>query len=307
MKRRGMDPSQRTKGQIKAMLRKNERIGIIIFSSPALILFGIFFLFPVFSVFVTGFTKWNGMSKPLWAGFNNYKLLFSDPVFTGSVKNNILWAFSAAFIQVPLAAVAAIILAAKPRFWKLLRTVYFLPQVISGIALAMLWSSIYNSEYGLLNKVLEGLGLGRFSRNWLGDLNTAFPAVLIYWLLYIGYYMVIILADIKTIPASYYEAAGIDGASGLSCALHVTLPLIFPSSLCTCVTLALVYGLRQFEQVFILTGGGPANRTSVLVIYLYQQMKNNAYGLSSAAGVALIAIGIAVITLTRKLFAAGEK
>jgi raffinose/stachyose/melibiose transport system permease protein len=288
------------------MISKNERVGMALFMAPALLLLGIFFLYPVISVALTGFTKWNGMSKPTQAGLNNYRLLFIDPVFLRSVKNNVIWALAAAFIQVPLAVIVAMILSTKPRGWEMLRIIYFVPQVISGVAIAMLWSSIYNSEYGMLNKVLHGLGAGALARNWLGNLHTAFPAVLTYCLLYIGYYMVIILADIMDIPKSLYEAANIDGASGLKSALHITLPLIVPSSLCTAITLAMVYGLRQFEQIFILTEGGPDNRSSVLVLYVYQQMKNSAYGLSSAAGVVLIVIGTVVITIARKLLSSKE-
>lgn len=268
---------------------------------PALILFGLFFLYPVVSVILVSFTKWDGISAPEFTGLRNYRLLFEDPVFIRSVKNNGIWALSAAFVQVPLAAIAALILATKPRGWKIFRVIYFLPQIISGIAIAMLWSSIYNSEYGTLNKILHLIGKGDLARNWLGNLHTAFPAILIYWILYIGYHMVIILADIISIPVSCYEAASIDGATAIQCAWYITIPSIMPVSLCTCMTLAMVYGLRQFEQVFVLTGGGPANRTSVLVIYLYQQMKNAAYGLSSATGVVLMGIGVAVILIIRKL------
>jgi raffinose/stachyose/melibiose transport system permease protein len=283
------------------MKPKNEKNGILLFMLPALLLFGLFFLYPVISVILVSFTKWDGISAPAFTGFRNYRLLFEDPVFIRSVKNNGIWAFSAAFVQVPLAAAAALILATKPRGWKTLRVIYFLPQIISGIAIATLWSSIYNSEYGILNKILQLIGKGGLARNWLGNLHTAFPAILIYWILYMGYHMVIILADIINIPVSYYEAASIDGATAIQSAWYITIPSITPVSLCTCMTLAAVYGLRQFEQVFVLTGGGPANRTSVLVIYLYQQMKNNAYGLSSATGVVLMVIGAAVILIIRKL------
>jgi raffinose/stachyose/melibiose transport system permease protein len=289
------------------MRSKNETTGIVLFILPALILFGLFFLYPVVSVILVSFTKWDGISAPVFTGLRNYRLLFEDPVFIRSVKNNGIWALSAAFVQVPLAATAALILATKPRGWKVFRVIYFLPQIISGVAIAMLWSSIYNSEYGVLNKILQLIGKGNLARNWLGNLYTAFPAILIYWLLYIGYHMVIILADIINIPVSCYEAANIDGASAIQSAWYITLPAITPVSLCTCMTLAAVYGLRQFEQVFVLTGGGPANRTSVLVVYLYQQMKNNAYGLSSAAGVTLICIGAGAILIIRKLLKAGTQ
>jgi raffinose/stachyose/melibiose transport system permease protein len=284
------------------MKPKSEKLGILLFMLPALVLFGLFFLYPVISVIFVSFTKWDGISAPVFTGLRNYRLLFEDPVFIRSVENNGIWAFSAAFVQVPLAAVAALILATKPWGWKTFRVIYFLPQIISGIAIAMLWSSIYNSEYGILNKILYLIGKGDLARNWLGNLHTAFPAILVYWILYMGYHMVIILADIINIPVSYYEAASIDGATAVQNAWYITIPSITPVSLCTCMTLAIVYGLRQFEQVFVLTGGGPANRTSVLVIYLYQQMKNNAYGLSSAAGVVLMVIGAAVILIIRKFF-----
>jgi raffinose/stachyose/melibiose transport system permease protein len=280
---------------------KDEKTGILLFMLPALMLFGLFFLYPLVSVVLMSFTKWNGISAPVFVGLNNYRLLFEDPVFIRSVENNGIWALSAAFVQVPLAALAALILATRPRGWKVFRVIYFLPQVISGIAIAMLWSSIYNSEYGILNKFLQLIGKGSWTRNWLGNLHTAFPAILTYWVLYMGYHMVIILADIISIPDSYYEAASIDGATAVQSAWYITIPVITPVSLCTCITLAAAYGLRQFEQVFVLTGGGPANRTSVLVIYLYQQMKNNAYGLSSAAGVVLIIIGAIGILIIRKL------
>jgi raffinose/stachyose/melibiose transport system permease protein len=286
------------------MKSKGEKFGIVLFMLPALILFGLFFLYPVISVILVSFTKWDVISAPIFTGFRNYRLLFEDPVFIRSVKNNGIWAFLAACVQVPLAAIVALILATKPRGWKTLRVIYFLPQIISGIAIAMLWSSIYNSEYGILNKILQLIGKGDLARNWLGGLHTAFPAILIYWILYMGYHMVIMLADIINIPASYYEAANIDGATAIQSAWYITIPSITPVSLCTCMTLAMVYGLRQFEQVFVLTGGGPANRTSVVVIYLYQQMKNNAYGLSSAAGVVLIGIGTVAILIIRKLLMA---
>jgi raffinose/stachyose/melibiose transport system permease protein len=124
------------------MKSKSEKAGIVLFMMPALILFGLFFLYPVVSVMLAGFTKWDGISAPVFAGFRNYRLLFGDPVFIRSVKNNCIWALSAAFAQVPLAAIAALILATKPRGWKTFRVIYFLPQIISGVAIAMLWSSI---------------------------------------------------------------------------------------------------------------------------------------------------------------------
>jgi raffinose/stachyose/melibiose transport system permease protein len=218
------------------------------------------------------------------------------------VINNVIWALVAGFIQVPLAMVMAIILSRKPKGWKFFRTVYFFPQVISGIALATLWRAIYNAEHGMLNGLLRAIGLGGLAKDWLGTIQTAFPAVLIYWVFYVGYYMVIMMADITTIDTSYYEAATIDGATDFQQAIYITIPLIKKTSLLTCVTLASVMGLRQFEQVYMLTNGQPANTTSTIVLYMYKKMQNANYGIASASAVILIIVGVIFIVCIRKLF-----
>lgn len=280
---------------------KRDRVGIIIFLFPALILFITFFLFPILYVTVMSFFDWNGISAPTFTGLGNYAALFSDQVFLRSIRNNVIWALAACFIQVPLALLMAIILSKKPRFWKFFRTVYFFPQVISSIALAALWSAIFNSEFGVINSFLKLIGLESLATNWLGNPATAFPCVLIYGLFYIGYYMVIMMASISSIDTSYYEAAMIDGASGWQIDIYITIPMIKYAML-TCTTLAAVFGLRTFEQIFMLTNGGPANRTSVVVLYLYNLMKKNDYGGANASSVILIIVGAIVIAGIRKLF-----
>ena len=262
----------------------------------------LFFVLPVIYVCVVSFLKWDGISEPVFRGISNFTKLFRDKAFVRSITNNIIWAAVAACIQVPLAMLMAIILSRKPKGWKFFRTVYFFPQVISGIALATLWRAVYNAETGLLNNMLTSLGMGSLACDWLGGIKTAFPACLIYWVFYIGYYMVIMMADITTIDDTYYEAATIDGATDLQQAIHITIPLIKNSSLLTCVTLASVMGLRQFEQVYMLTNGGPANRTSTIVLYLYKKLQDSNYGMAAASAVILIIIGALFIVCIRKLF-----
>ena len=217
---------------------------------------------------------WNGITSAGFVGFENYAKIFGDKVFWSSLRHNVIWALAACCIQVPLALLMALILSKKPRFWKFFRTVYFLPQVISGIAIATLWAAVFNSEFGLLNGILKAVGMGDKATNWLGNPKTAFVCVLVYGLFYIGYYMVILMAGISGIDETYYEAARIDGANAFQVDLHITIPLI-RYSLATCMSLAAVFGLRTFEQVYLLTNGGPANRTSILVLYLYKQMNVN--------------------------------
>ena len=283
-------------------LERSDRGPLWAFLGPAIILMLVFFVIPVIYVAVVSLMKWNGISAPEFRNIRNYMLLFKDKAFIRSVINNVIWALVAGFIQVPLAMVMAIILSRKPKGWKFFRTVYFFPQVISGIALAMLWRAVYNAETGLLNGILNSVGLGHLACDWLGGIKTAFPAVLIYWVFYVGYYMVIMMADITTIDESYYEAATIDGATDFQQAIHITIPLIRRTSLLTCVTLASVMGLRQFEQVYMLTNGGPANKTSTIVLYMYKKLQDANYGVASASAVILILVGVVFIVCIRKLF-----
>ena len=279
-----------------------DRKALIAFMAPAIAVMILFFVIPVIYVVVVSFLKWNGISAPVFNNVKNFTLLFKDKSFTRSVINNVIWALVAGFIQVPLAMLMAIILSRKPKGWKFFRTVYFFPQVISGIALATLWRAIYNADHGMLNGLLRAIGLGEVAKDWLGNIQTAFPAVLIYWVFYVGYYMVIMMADITTIDTTYYEAATIDGATDFQQAIYITIPLIRRTSLLTCVTLASVMGLRQFEQVYMLTNGQPANTTSTIVLYMYKKMQNANYGIASASAVILIIVGVVFIVCIRKLF-----
>ena len=286
---------------------RSDRGPLIAFLLPAVFLVIMFFVIPVLYNVVVSLLKWDGISEPVFRGISNFVKLFNDKAFKRSIINNVVWAAVASCIQVPLAMLMAIILSRKPKGWKFFRTVYFFPQVISGIALATLWRAIYNAETGMLNSLLTSIGLGNLACDWLGGVKTAFPAVLIYWIFYIGYYMVIMMADITTIDETYYEAATIDGATDIQQAVHITIPLIKNSSLLTCVTLASVMGLRQFEQVYMMTNGGPANTTSTIVLYLYKKLQDSNYGMAAASAIVLIVIGALFIVCIRKLFSEKKK
>ena len=282
-------------------LRKTDRIKAALFMSPGLLLFLFFFILPVGFVFVFSLFEWNGVTPPIFDGLTNFQKIFKDKVFWTSLRNNVIWALAQGFIQVPMALVVALILSQKIKGWKFFRTIYFLPQVMSTIALAKLWQAVYNREFGLLNGLLRLVGLEEYQKNWLGDPDTALISVVIYGLFYIGYYMVIMMADITNIDETFYEAARIDGANRFQMDIHITIPLI-RGSILTCITLAMIFGLRTFEQVYLLTNGGPANRTSTLVLYLYDQININRYGTSNASSVMLILTGAVTIIVIRNLF-----
>lgn len=282
------------------MQNKNWKM-IFIFLLPVVILFVTYFIYPLGFVLVTSFAKWNGIGKMDFIGLKNYIGLFTDETFRLSLRNNILWALIRAFIHIPMAAGMALILARGPFGWKSIRTIIFLPNVISQVALAMMWLAIYNAEYGILNNLLSSIGLESLTRNWLGDMSTALPAVIIQQVFYIGYFMIVILASRMGIPETYYEAAEIDGANIFHQELHITLPML-RGILVTTITLALAYGMRHFESTYLMTNGGPAHSTSVLGILLFRDMGALKYGEANAIGSVLIIFGGVTIALIRWLF-----
>lgn len=235
-------------------------------------------------------------------GIKNYTKLLADATFRRALGNNVIWAMSQGFIQVPLACLVAMILVRQPFGWKTLRTVYYLPNVISTVALAMVWIAIYNVE-GPLNSILKIFGGP--ARNWLGNPDTALFAVIFQTVIYIGYFMIILLASAMNIPRSLYEAAEIDGAGTLLQEWHITLPML-RGNLVTTMTLAMAYGMRHFESTFLMTGGGPAYATTTMGIDLYLKMDALRYSEASTAGVFLIIMGTLVITLLRKLFGSSD-
>lgn len=281
------------------IVRSGQRwLWIVLFLAPALVLFFLYFVYPLGFVFVTSTLEWNGVTPPRFVGLQNYIDNFQSRSFQFSIRNNFIWLGSLAIVQIGLAAIVAMILARQPRGWRFFRTVYFLPNVISQVAIAMMWAALYNAEYGVINQFLELIGLENLTRNWLGEIGTALPSILVQQVFYIGYFMIIILASTMSIPESYYQAAQIDGANVLQQELHITLPMLRPI-LVTSMTLAAAYGLRHFEATFLLTDGGPAHRTSVLGIQLYKMTSALDYGHANAVGGTLVLLGLVVITLIR--------
>jgi raffinose/stachyose/melibiose transport system permease protein len=271
---------------------------IIVYMLPLALFFSAFFIFPlVFNVY-TSMMKWKGGGEMTWNNFANYGKLLQDDTFLLSMKNNVIWALSQGFIQIPLATIVALILARNPRGWKFMRTIYFLPNVISTVAIAKVWTALYNPQFGVINGILKALGINE-ARNWLGDMSTALPAIILMTVIYIGYFMIIILASIMNIPKELYEAAEIDGATKVQQEFRITIPMI-RGTLATAITLAMAYGMRHFETTYLMTGGGPAYSTSTMGIALYLKMDALRYGEASAAGIILILLGTLVIVAIRR-------
>ena len=280
--------------------------GIAISLTPAVLLFSIFFLLPLGAVLYTSFFDWSlaGLS---FVGLENYREMFDERAFQKAVRNNLIWSAAVVLLHVPLATGVAILLSEKMRGWKVFRTLFFIPNMISWAALALIYRNVvYNPQWGLLNSVLGRVGLESWQRQWLADLDWALPAVIATWMFNIGLWMVIIMAEIAGIPDNLYEAAEIDGASRPQQVRHITLPLL-RNVIGTCMILSVSIGLVSFEVIFLMTEGGPANETLNLAMHLYNKFTFTQFGYANAIGVFLIGLGFLLMTLINRTFRVGEQ
>ncbi|SMH42338.1 carbohydrate ABC transporter membrane protein 1, CUT1 family [Rathayibacter oskolensis] len=238
------------------------------------------------------FTDWTGIGGFDWVGFDNFARIFADPSKIGALLNTLFLAFA----SVVLSNIAGLGLAIglnrllKTRY--ILRTLFFMPVVLSPLATSYIWKFIFQFD-GPLNVVLQGVGLGSMARSWLADPVWAIWAVLIVVVWQnIGFAMVIYAAGLASVPIEIEEAAAIDGANLWTRFLHVTLPSIRPS-VAIATTLGLVNGLRIFDQIMALTGGGPAGATATLATEVYKQ----AFSLGQFGNGAALALILTLIIL----------
>jgi multiple sugar transport system permease protein/raffinose/stachyose/melibiose transport system permease protein len=268
---------------------------VLLYLLPALLLVTVFLAIPLAVVFGMSTTKWTGVGTPEWVGLDNFVQLAGDDAFRKALLNTLGWVLVGTFVHTPLCLLVALVIARRPRGWRIFRTLFFLPNVISATALALMWYFVFHVSLGLLNSGLTALGLESFARPWLFDPTTALGATMAPWVVYIGFGMVLFLTQISTVPKELYEAATLDGAGAFRQDISITIPLI-RRAIALQVLFVVGYALRSFEYPFIMTSGGPADSSITLSLYIYRQMLTaNQYGLSMAAGVVTLLVG-AVLT-----------
>ena len=275
-------------------LRRSERYWLWLFLAPTV--FGLLFgsLGPVLAAIGISFTEWDVITTPEFAGLENYQRLLSDPTFRKALANTAYYVG----IMVPASTILGLLLALvmnqKLRGITGYRTAYFLPVVSSTVAVALVWSWIYAKDFGLLNYLLRGVGLQPV--NWLSSSRSAMPAVILMavWGT-LGQSMIIFLAGLQSISQSYYEAAEVDGANAVQRFFNITLPLITPS-LFFYFIIEMISAFQTFEQIYVMTRGGPANATTTVVYYIYRNaFRNFKMGYGSALAWVLFVL-IAALT-----------
>ena len=262
-----------------------------VFVVPALVVYGIVVLYPTVSGGVYAFTDWTGRRvAPNFTGLANFVELLAAPAARSALKNTLLIALSTTVVQTVLGLALALALHSTLRSRHLLRTLFFAPALLPPVIVGFLWQYILTPQ-GPLNETLGAVGLSALQQNWLGDSSIALASVIgvIIWQ-NAGLTMVIYLAGLQGVPAELLEAAAIDGASRWQRLLRVTIPLLMPATTIA-MSLTLIGSLKLFDQVYVMTGGGPGYATETLSVVMYKEaFVSGRYGYAAAIALVLTMI-----------------
>jgi multiple sugar transport system permease protein len=265
----------------------------------------VFAAYPILFALVLVFLKWDLVTTPVFAGAGNMRMLATDTRFWRAVANTFVFLSIHLPLQVASALMLALALNRPLAFRSFWRAAFFLPVVISGAVVAILWSNLYATDVGLINGVLVRIGLSPVP--WLTDPSTAMPAIaaMVTWK-NVGFYVIIYLAGLQYIPRSCKEAIEIEGATSWQRFRYLTLPLLLPQTILV-VTLSTINGFQLFIEPYVMTGGGPLRRTYSIVLYLY----TNAFayqkmGYAATIGVALALIIGSVVFVQRRVIGNAE-
>lgn len=285
------------------MNTKNKKIWIFMFTIPCMILFALVYAAPIITVFYTSLCDYTAFNSPAFQGIKNFITIFSDSDFICSIRNTLLWVVLQSTIHVGVGLAMALVLRRKPKGWKFARTAYMIPNIIPTAATGVMFTLLLNPMFGIVKPIMDFLGIDyAMVPNLFGNSRYAFWTVTATWILYSGFNTIIFLAEMGAVSKEIYEAAAIDGATPWQADRYITLPLM--RNVCgTCVTLASVAMVSQFDIIYMTTKGGPGTSTLNLPIYLYKAatLENN-YGKANAVGVVQIIIGITLVILIKGLF-----
>jgi ABC-type sugar transport system permease subunit len=277
----------------------DERVGLL-FILPNYLIYTIFVLIPVIYTIYLGFTDYNLMNDPKWIGIQNYLQIFQDENFITALGNTFYFSMFTIFPSMALGLIVAVLLNTKLLKGKpFFRACYYMPNIISMVAASMVWLWIYDPGHGLLNNILMALKMD--TKDWLFDPFLAMPSIIVVniWNA-LGYNMIIYLAGLQGIPDYLYEAATVDGASKIRQFFTITIPMIKPITFFLFV-MACIKSFQVFDQVFIMTNGGPVNATTTIVHQIYQNaFQYNKMGYASGMALILLLITTTITLLNFK-------
>jgi multiple sugar transport system permease protein len=268
--------------------------------SPYLVFVTVFVMFPVLFCFFLTFHKWNIISPMHFIGVDNYSRLFHDRLFWKAIGNTLKFLL----LHIPLQLIVSLFLAQllnqKIRAISFFRASFFLPVIVSGVVVTILWQQLFGFDSGIFNRMLSGIGLPKIG--WLVSPNVAIYsiAVMATWK-NVGLYVILFLVGLQTVPPQYYEAAKLEGATRWQQFYHITLPMINPTIFLV-VVLSTIGGFSLFIEPYIMTGGGPLNQTLSAVLYIYKQaFQYYNMGYSATLGFFYAIMIMTVVVLQKKL------
>lgn len=278
-----------------------------LFLLPSLIILTVFLVTPILEAI-----RWSVLDYKLIAdtsefvGLANFREIFSDPLFWEAFKNTFSFVIIVLPLNVLLPMILAVLVNQKLKGIGLFRVLYYVPFVTPLVVAALMWKMLYSQD-GIIVTILTSIGLLDSPINFLTNQNTALIAVaLITVWKGLGYYMVMYLANLQSIPTQLYESSSMDGANSFQNFYHITVPMLTPTITLVSV-LTLVNGLKVFEEISLTTGGGPAGATTTLVMYIYKKFNNLDVSIASAAGIVLLVIAIIAALLQIKLTSGREE
>jgi multiple sugar transport system permease protein len=287
----------RSPRQIAARLHSGHVLHAYLFIAPVVILFGLFRVAPSIQTLLYSFYKVELLKgRFTFIGLDNFHDLLTDEIFRRATVNTLIYVITIVPISAFLGLILAVLFNARFHLKEFFKAVYFSPMITSTVAAAMVWWWMYNPQFGIFNVLLKLVGLPE--QPWLMSSHMALPSIIIFsiWKT-LGYNMIIYLAGLQAVPPQFYEAATIDGAGALERFWRITVPLLAPTT-----TFILIYNtilaLQVFDQVFVLTGGGPAGSTNVVVLDLYRQaFERYNFGYAAAEAMVLFLFIMAVTIL----------
>jgi multiple sugar transport system permease protein len=283
-------------------VKRKEKITTFVFILPWLVSFCIFVLYPIVFSICVSMTDYSGLTWDMrFVGFSNYARAFKDRVFLKALSNTFLFVLITVPATTVISLLLAVLLTSGIKFKRLFQAGYFLPSVISMVVISMIWLYIYSAT-GPLNTLLRSLGFDVPARSWLASERTALGSIMVMdvWSA-VGYYTVLFVAGLQSLPLQLYEAAMIDGATKWQIFKRITLPLLKPTILFV-VSINSIRSFQIFTEIFTLTGGGPANSTQTIVHYLYDvSFRKFEMGYGSAIAYVLFFIVLAITVIQRKI------
>lgn len=265
------------------------------FAFPALLVYSVFFTIPILAAFLLSFTDWHIMRlfSPHFIGIENFVYLFKDTNFILALKNTFIFAFFTMVFKVLFGLLLALALVQPLKTKNILRTIFYMPAVLSIVIAGVLFQALFKSN-GFLNAFLTAVGLDGWVTDWIGNPKTAlFTTIVVEIWRWSGFTMAILIAGLQNISHDYYESAQIDGSSAWQRFLFITLPLLRPALTIT-IVMHTIGGLKVFEQVFVITAGGPGFASQVLGTYIFTAFAQGRLGRSTAMGLILFLLVFAV-------------